>query len=79
MREGGVTALSSVLSQLPNDFLNESELHFITMFFCDRLKDHHSIIPVVLRGILAIVCKYFYIFEIIQLLSISYIFYNLFF
>ncbi|KAF7410203.1 hypothetical protein HZH68_004584 [Vespula germanica] len=55
VREGGVTALSSVLSQLPNDFLNESELHFITMFFCDRLKDHHSIIPVVLRGILAIV------------------------
>ncbi|XP_035736209.1 MMS19 nucleotide excision repair protein homolog isoform X1 [Vespa mandarinia] len=55
VREGGVTALSSVLSELPNDFLNETELHFITVFFCDRLKDHHSIIPVVLRGILAIV------------------------
>ncbi|KAK2586153.1 hypothetical protein KPH14_001420 [Odynerus spinipes] len=54
-REGGVAALSSVLSQLPNDFLNETELHFITLFFCDRLKDHHSIIPAVLRGILTIV------------------------
>ncbi|XP_054016831.1 MMS19 nucleotide excision repair protein homolog [Hylaeus anthracinus] len=54
-REKGIDALSSILSQLPKDYLNEAELHFIITFYCDRLKDHHSIIPAVLRGILAIV------------------------
>ncbi|XP_011641202.1 MMS19 nucleotide excision repair protein homolog isoform X2 [Pogonomyrmex barbatus] len=54
-REKGVTALSSVLSQLPQNYLNESELYFITMFYCDRIKDHYSIIPSVLNGIQAIV------------------------
>ncbi|KAI4493219.1 hypothetical protein M0802_009507 [Mischocyttarus mexicanus] len=54
-REGGITALSSVLSELPNDYLNESEVHFIVVFYCDRLKDHHTILPAVIRGILTIV------------------------
>ncbi|XP_029667958.1 MMS19 nucleotide excision repair protein homolog [Formica exsecta] len=54
-REKGVTALSSVLSQLPQDYLTESELYFITMFYCDRIKDHYNIIPSVLNGILALV------------------------
>lgn len=54
-REKGVTVLSSVLSQLPQDYLTESELHFITTFYCDRMKDHYSVIPSVLNGTLAIV------------------------
>lgn len=58
-REKGVTALSSVLSQLPQDYLTESELYFITMFYCDRIKDHYNIIPSVLNGILALVSIYF--------------------
>lgn len=62
-REKGVTILSSILSQLPLDYLTESELRFIAMFYCDRIKDHYSIIPSVLNGILAIVsitliCKF---------------------
>ncbi|KAK1125132.1 hypothetical protein K0M31_006471 [Melipona bicolor] len=55
MREKGISALSTILSHLSKDFLNEAELRFITSFYCDRLKDHCSIIPAVLRGILAIV------------------------
>ncbi|XP_032684035.1 MMS19 nucleotide excision repair protein homolog isoform X2 [Odontomachus brunneus] len=55
IREKGVTVLSSVLSQLPRNYLNESELHFITMFYCDRLRDHDKVILSVLNGILAIV------------------------
>ncbi|CAK9794946.1 MMS19 nucleotide excision repair protein [Anthophora plagiata] len=55
IREKGISALSSILSHLPKDFLNEAELHFLTSFYCDRLKDHHSIIPIVLKGILTIV------------------------
>lgn len=58
IRENGVIALSHVLSQLSQDYLTESELYFITIFYCDRLKDHYSIIPSVLSGILAIVSIY---------------------
>ncbi|XP_067215509.1 MMS19 nucleotide excision repair protein homolog isoform X2 [Linepithema humile] len=54
MRENGVIALSYVLSQLSQDYLTESELYFITIFYCDRIKDHYNIIPSVLNGILAI-------------------------
>lgn len=60
LREKGINALSTILSHLPNDFLNEAELHFLTKFYCDRLKDHHTIIPTVLRGILTIVSYTFY-------------------
>lgn len=55
IREKGIDTLSSILSYLPKDYLNEAELGFITTFYCDRLKDHHNIIPAVIRGILAIV------------------------
>lgn len=54
-RENGITVLSSVLSQLSQDYLTESELHFVIAFYCDRMKDHYTIIPSVLNGILAIV------------------------
>ncbi|XP_076241898.1 MMS19 nucleotide excision repair protein [Calliopsis andreniformis] len=55
IRERGIETLSSILSYLPKDYLNETELHFITSFYSDRLKDHHSIIPAALKGTLAIV------------------------
>lgn len=58
-RERGVTILSSILSQLPQDYLTESELYFITIFYCDRIKDHYNIIPSVLNGILALVSIYY--------------------
>lgn len=61
MREKGISALSTILSHLSKDFLNEAELRFITSFYCDRLKDHYSIIPTVLIGILAIVGFAFYL------------------
>lgn len=54
-REKAVMALSSVLSQLPQDYLTEPELHFIVTFYCDRMKEHYSVIPSVLNGIQAIV------------------------
>lgn len=57
-REKGVTALSSVLLHLPQDYLTESELYFITTFYCDRMKDHYSVIPSVLNGIQSIVSIY---------------------
>lgn len=57
-REKAVTVLSSVLSQLSQDYLTESELYFITIFYCDRIKDHYNIIPSVLNGILALVSIY---------------------
>ncbi|XP_076678333.1 MMS19 nucleotide excision repair protein [Andrena cerasifolii] len=55
MREKGIDTLSIILYYLPKDYFNETELHFITSFYCDRLKDHHSTIPAVLKGILATV------------------------
>lgn len=57
-REKGVTILSSVLTQISQDYLTESELYFITIFYCDRIKDHYNIIPSVLNGILALVSIY---------------------
>lgn len=58
MRGKGTQILVEVLQKLPEDCLQESELHFMTAFFCDRLKDHNAVIPSVLQGILAIVCTY---------------------
>lgn len=39
---------------LAKDFLNETQLNFIGTFYCDRLKDHHSVVPQTLTGIVAI-------------------------
>ncbi|XP_050484310.1 MMS19 nucleotide excision repair protein isoform X1 [Bombus huntii] len=55
IRKNGISALSTILFHLPKDFLNEDELCFITSFYCDRLKDHHRIIPAVIKGVLTIV------------------------
>lgn len=52
IRAKGTRMLSDTLNSLPVDFLNETQLNFITSFYCDRLKDHHSVIPAVILGIL---------------------------
>lgn len=54
-RVNATKLLSETLNYLPNDFLNETQLNFIGTFYCDRLKDHHSVLPNTLTGILAIV------------------------
>lgn len=53
-RAVGTLVLATVLRDLPKDFVREDELKFITAFFCDRLKDHHDVIPAALKGILSI-------------------------
>lgn len=55
VRENGVRSLSKILLNISNNFLNEQELQLMTLFYCDRLNDHHSIIPAIITGILAIV------------------------
>lgn len=54
MRMKATTLLSSVLEKLPTDFLTEQQLDFLATFYCDRMKDHHTIIPAILDGILAL-------------------------
>lgn len=47
--------LSLTLSNMPTDFLNPIALNFISTFYCDRLKDHHSIVPSTLSGVEALI------------------------
>lgn len=47
--------LSDLLRSLPNDLLDEVQIGFIATFYCDRMKDHHSIAPQVINGLLAII------------------------
>lgn len=54
-RQQGTYILSYVLNALPQDFLYENQLSFVSMFYCDRLKDHYKVIPAVVKGILALV------------------------
>lgn len=55
LREKGTQILAEVLQNLPSDCLQKSEIHFITTFFCDRLKDHNAVIPAALQGIHAVI------------------------
>jgi DNA repair/transcription protein MET18/MMS19 len=55
MRLKGTKFLSDLLKLLPQDFLTEDQLKFITQFYVDRMKDQHSIAPQVVSGLLAIV------------------------
>ncbi|CAO1438877.1 unnamed protein product [Diamesa serratosioi] len=55
MRLKGMKFLSDILKTLPEELLNATQLSFITTFYCDRMKDHHSIAPQVINGLLAIV------------------------
>ncbi|KAF7991361.1 hypothetical protein HCN44_002923 [Aphidius gifuensis] len=54
-RLNGVRFLSTILSQLSSEYLSEQETNTIAKFYCDRLKDHHTLIPSIIFGILSIV------------------------
>ena len=68
VRTMGVKTLSKVLSSLAKDHLDKTELQFLSNFYCDRLKDHHSIGPSTILGILAIVCIQFSDFLLLSFL-----------
>lgn len=55
LRRGGNEFLSSVLSELPSNYLNSQEIELLTNFFCDRMLDHHSITPAALKAYAALV------------------------
>ncbi|XP_070539635.1 MMS19 nucleotide excision repair protein homolog isoform X2 [Ptychodera flava] len=50
----GTRLLSEVLNRLPRDFLNTEEARVLITFYCDRLKDHYSVTPHSLLGLLAL-------------------------
>lgn len=54
LRVKATQLLSQVLAELPADFLSTVQLNFISTFYCDRLKDHHSVVPNTLSGIQAL-------------------------
>ena len=49
-RKIGVNFLSIFLSNLPLDFLNEDECRLFSKFYQDRINDHHSLIPSIIKG-----------------------------
>ncbi|XP_064631071.1 MMS19 nucleotide excision repair protein homolog [Lineus longissimus] len=53
-RARGTQLLSEVLHRLPQERLSSKEVEILASFFCDRLKDHHSVIPPVLYGLSAL-------------------------
>ncbi|CRK86720.1 CLUMA_CG000553, isoform A [Clunio marinus] len=55
IRLKGMEFLSDLLRSLPKDLLDEKALGFIVAFYCDRMKDHHSISPQVIIGLVAII------------------------
>lgn len=55
IRAKAMRLLSATLTNLSTDFLNSIQLNFITTFYCDRLKDHHSVVPSTLSGIEALI------------------------
>ncbi|KAK7867176.1 hypothetical protein R5R35_008373 [Gryllus longicercus] len=55
IRRRGTEVLAEVLQSLPKDFLNETELNYISAFFVDRLIDHYLVQPAALKGIFAVV------------------------
>ncbi|KAG7164663.1 MMS19 nucleotide excision repair protein-like [Homarus americanus] len=54
-RGAGTRFLADLLHSLPCDKLSSQELLFLTAFFLDRLKDHHSVIPNVIYANIALV------------------------
>ncbi|XP_075975169.1 MMS19 nucleotide excision repair protein [Anticarsia gemmatalis] len=53
-REKGMRYYTQLLQELPNNYLTEMQIRFISKFYTDRLKDHHSVIPSVLAGYLVL-------------------------
>ncbi|XP_059622620.1 MMS19 nucleotide excision repair protein [Phlebotomus argentipes] len=45
--------LSAILQNLPGNFLSGAQLKFVVAFYVDRTKDHHSVVPAILTGTLA--------------------------
>ncbi|XP_065211262.1 MMS19 nucleotide excision repair protein [Planococcus citri] len=54
LRRGGCEFLSHVLSELPSNHLTSQEIELLASFYCDRLLDHHSITPAVLKAYAAL-------------------------
>lgn len=55
LRVKATQLLSLVLAEMPADFLSSVQLNFISTFYCDRLKDHHSVVPNTLSGVQALI------------------------
>lgn len=51
----GTRFLSLTLAKLPPDYLSAVQLDFIVAFYCDRLKDHHNVIPAIIDGLTSLV------------------------
>ncbi|XP_033756743.1 MMS19 nucleotide excision repair protein homolog [Pecten maximus] len=49
-----VKLLADILHLLPTDILAANEIELLVAYLCDRLKDHHSIQPPTLHGLLAL-------------------------
>lgn len=54
VRWKGTSFLSEIFQQMEEDLLDEAQLKFVVQFYTDRMKDHHSIAPLVISGLLAI-------------------------
>ncbi|CAF1995378.1 unnamed protein product, partial [Rotaria magnacalcarata] len=54
-RSLGTQFLADILHGLPTNYANMSELGFLSSFFVNRMKDHHSVIPHVISGYMALV------------------------
>ena len=54
-RARGVQHLSDMLRHLPADRLDEQECAFIAAFFCDRVRDHFTVVPAALAGVSVVV------------------------
>lgn len=53
IRSLGTKFLSQALTKVSSNVFDSSQVKFLTNFYCDRLKDHHTVIPNVLVGLLA--------------------------
>ncbi|CAD0201665.1 unnamed protein product [Chrysodeixis includens] len=49
-RAKGMSFYTKILKGLPNDYLNDLQVKFISKFYIDRLKDNHRVIPPVIEG-----------------------------
>ena len=66
-RKIGVNFLSIFLSNLSEDFLNEDECRLFAKFYQDRINDHHSLIPSIIKGKEQIYESCFHEFKVLQL------------
>lgn len=51
----GMRFYTKMLKELPKSILSEAQIQFISTFYIARLNDHHSIIPSVIEGYLALI------------------------